>query len=403
MPGRALHPPVAFLGAFDARPWAGLSVLGQIGTNTSLADTDAMPTRWPDLVTFLNGRGSPKGLADLLVEAFDLEEEDNEFACYIDEDDHVVIECLTGYEIRLLPHPANAQLGWSTTEQSAVSTGGKLTAPGDWIRGAFWTGTLEVEIVGEDFSNLVIAPTGYVQDVPTFLRSSGLTPTEDEDLPDEYEATFQYLACARYGQTTRFGITDDGRVFMSWPSSYPRYWVDESFRKALGFGEMPYSSSMAYQTVGSFRLAVADNPPPSMIMAELARCEHGVTEDGSTNRYDDGRYAGIHRGSFDRLYVDLYLDGPAHPNDQEQHALRWLKANPGGAPVTFYRHWGDPRRAQHLVDSTAYSLTRTPELDGKRGRVICERAPMQKETRLGYEHDLQVEARLSLTLDVVEV
>lgn len=413
MPGRDPHPQIALVGDFDARPWADTVVFARGGSDRTLLAAANMQPRYNDLVSFLNGRGLVKSLQERAQFALDgaLPASGIVLAVGIDDDDLVYFEC-DDHNVTLLAGAANARLGFPTGASTAGSGGGpyRATAPADWLRGPFWSGDLTLRIATTPATDIVFGTCGYVQDVPTYLRSSNfVTPTVDEDaLTTGLEATLQRTDGGDL-LDIHWGLDAAGKVFASYPTVWGSVaWASDSFRQALGF-----TGTESPVVVGSYSLLTATHQAPCVWLPyrSLGRLERGLVEDGSVSRADDGSYAGVHRGSHERLWLDLWIDGPADETgpaqrNHDRHFLRWLRANPTGSRVTFYQHWGDPRRELGTVDvdvdRQAYSLTRTSEYDGRRGRVICYRAPGLEEHRTHYEHVIQAGAPVTLTLDVAE-
>jgi len=404
MPGLNPHPPVAFIGDFDARPWAGQSLFSRAGFARTMPSLANLPARYCDLMSFLNGRYTPKSLAGMLdaavqASAYTLKAS-TVITAGIDRSDRVYIEC--NYPIRLNARADNVWLGFSTTvAQTATGTGPyRITAPSEWVRGhrlvatAGWSVTMDPS--GASIT-CYASSGGWYQDVPTILREPA---TVDED------STFAASCLQSFDSGHSWWLDDLGHVCSSWyGASAAINWTNQSFAKALGFtGQEVYST---YNV--QYCMLRATHPCAAVLVPSrgLARLDRGQVEDCATKRYDDGSYAGVHHGSYERLFADLYLDGPADlraPNgrDLERHFLRWLRANPTGSRVTFYQHWGDPRRALSTADVAngyAYSLTRTSEEDGRRGRVICYRAPGLEEWRASYEHTIRSGAPVTLVLD----
>ncbi|MBU1429744.1 hypothetical protein KKF91_04185 [Myxococcota bacterium] len=409
MPSGSYAPNAALVAGVDLRPWAGQVILRR-GTHEVLLPAWSLPGEgvFEDLIDALNGRGEYNSLGDRAQAALDIASPGEWINIWLSEADRVFIECSTTFQLNGAAE--SVPYGWPNTPSPyyASMTGSgswRLEAPEEWQRGAFEAlNRLSIDLDPEGAKIGVLFGAGGVhQDVITSLRNSGNSPTDDED--GRGAVNLQALDCIANAQTTIMWALDAlGRVVISYSTSIEDIeWVAEGLRDLLGFTGLETP-----ETVGFYRKLTATYPPaPVLIIERLARAERSLLRDASTVRLSDGRYGFVHRGDHPRWALDFYLRGPATGRDQVSlYLARFTPAAPAGFALNFYQEWGDPRRARRAhevnVSQSAYSMTRTAERDGRRGRILGQRAPGDEEIAPAWSHDIQVETLIKLLLDELE-
>lgn len=372
----------AFLGGFDARPWASTLVATRDGDNITLG---AEALERPDVLDFLNGRRSGAGYsadADLLagltasvapgapgVIQMQVHPTLDRLFLYSDTWAFTVQGQASGevwgcgaavLSSAVLPHPVTG---------AAVNL---VVFPGEWSRGNFSY---------EDHAGLLVTPTGKpafafpaqvskVQGVITALRASTVS---DLDTPTLAPLEDLDRTATGFGGT-RWGLTDDGHVFYSYPQavgSHPITWVSTTLRDRLGFtgAELDVLS-----TVGAAYTCTATCPCPGVLVPSRPLMVGPERESVDTTRSLDlisGTISSIRLASWVRWHVEGQVDGPADLVDLSGHyvARCWGDTWYAGARMTIIPEWGDGRRAW-VLPSTNYSTLYTSYDGGMRGRLI---------------------------------
>lgn len=408
MPDNNLSPTIALVAGADLSPWRGLDVFKRFATFITLpAWASPGDGLFADLLTALNGRGEHLSLgqrADALVAAWS---PTDSMSITINADDLVEISSTVQFE--LSAGPETVPLGFVSGASYLAALVGSdwvVTAPSEWVRGPL--DTVEAKIfldpLGVAFPISAVAE-GYHQDVVTLLRSSGVTPETDEDAPTD--ESLQYLDNDGMGDDdTTWSLDEDGRVVISWTStssSFDPDWLDDSFREWLGFTglEAPVRFGATYSTLTGTYL------PAGVVVTELAEFTPGVARDGEAVQVGRDFYP-LRRGDYPTLSFSTYLRGPAACGDDQitHFHERFVGEVPQGGRFNLYQQWGDPRRA--LRDfrvgaaQDAYSLSRTSELDGRRGRLVARLIPGVDNYRADWPNRITMEARYAFDLQIVE-
>lgn len=409
MPSGSFAPTVAFIAGADLRPFAGQTVLRRGVDDLILPLWDVAGAGvFQDFLDFFNGRGEYRSLTQRAQEGLDALYPGESIFFWLTEADRVYVECSLPFQLHA--NGATAPYGWPAQGEPypATATGSgswRIEAPQEWIRGAFeepnrWS--IDIDPAGAKVG-LAFGARGLHQDVITSLRASGSNPFTDED--GRGGESLQSLDGLASSQTSILWSLDaEGRVVVSYSTAVDDIeWVSTSFRDLLGFTGLETP-----ETIGFYKKLTSTYAPAHVLIIDrLARISRSLNRDLSTIRLSNGRYGVVHRGDHSRLGVEFYLRGPATQRDQVGlYLARFTRVVPGGFALNFYQEWGDPRRARraHEVNATqsAYTLTRTSERDGQRGRILGQRTPDGEEIAPQWTHDIEMEARIKLSLDELE-
>lgn len=418
MPALNYEPTAALVAGCDLGRdgWRGASVIRRFVTTATLP-TWAAPGDglFDDFLTALNGRGEHLSLgqrADAQVKTWDPLAS---MTITIDAEDRVLIDCTDRFNMQLnAGTPAAVALGFQTLTTYSSVVGGSgwiLQAPAEWTRGNIEE-TVELVFIMDPLGTptpLTVTASGFHQDVPTLLRSSGTTPTSDED-----EAPFESL---QYVDNEAFSVddynwimTDDGRVLISWgtlSTGFDPDWQNDELKLWLGF-----TGAETVQVGSDFRYIKATRPPACVIIPDsLGTHSPGINRDGVAVAVGRQFYP-VSRGDYPAVSISMYLRGPATADDQITHFHeRFLPEVPQGGRINLYYSWGDPRRALRthktspggvVVGEEAYSLSRNSEFDGERGRLVGRLVPGVTSYRAEWTARVTTEARYSLEIQTVE-
>ena len=413
MPALNYEPTAALVAGCDLGRdgWRGSAVIRRFVTTASLpawaAPGDGL---FDDFLTALNGRGEHLSLGQRCDAAAKTWNASAVMTVGIDEDDRVEFDCNFRFDLAVTSSPAEA-LGFtqSTTYNSAPGgSGWVLSAPAEWVRGNV-EGTVTLDLTMDPTGTptvVSVTAKGYHQDVVTLLRSSGATPTSDED-----EAPFpslQHMDCDAFSvDDYNWIMTDDGHVLLSWgtlSTAFDPDWQNDELKLFLGF-----TGDETVQIGSDFRYVKAERPPASVIIPDsLGTHNPGINRDGSAVQVGRQFYP-VNRGDYPAVAISFYLRGPATQDDQITHwHERFLPEVPQGGRLNLYYSWGDPRRALRVYKTSTtpteepYSLSRNSEFDGERGRLVGRLVPGVSSYRADWTGDVTTEARFALEIQTVE-
>lgn len=417
MPGNNPSPIFALFAELDLRDFSGLELFYRQGAANTTSfpsfDTAAGEGRYEDWLDVLNGRGSQTPRT-LQAEATAAKTFPSTITVGLDAEDRVYIEGAR-HSFTVYGHGVS-NFGFSTAGDAPDGGGPpyRTTASGEWVRGLCEaSATIGIVPSTGGYARFSIPPTRqYFQAVPTKLRALGAE--NDADDPANVETVLEYRDNSEndaVNRNFRWWIDDSGHVGWSCRSSVAASassvtWVNTSFRDLLGFSG---NETVASDGLGA-NYQVADYPAqaaivPSRPVETLTReADHVDAAVGLVN----GRIVGNDAGTYERLALSFWMDGPADATDLHRHWIdRVVPYMSRGRRVSFYGEWGDPRRGLLGFDVTAeqpaYDLLYTSEKDGERGR-FRGRVSLDSGSRVSvsWPGSLRRRAPASLTLRKAE-
>lgn len=368
----------------DARGFSGEDLFTRGGTTvTSPTYTGAGEGIFPDVPEFLNGNGMPaaRTLAEVIESAFSTGGSPSPVVkVEIQADDKLLIAAQEAFSIEA---GSGVELGVAVAGQAAVYDGSlwyELFASNDWDRGLI--ADIDIKFTTA-FSTFTIY-TGFVQDLPTFVRVS----TNAESLTDLDVSGYGWLLDEDgYVYSTRRG----GTVALTWDS--------DDLRLLLGFtgSETPVTGASGSSTYikATYPCGLFIVPSRPVVKQTLA-----VAQTGDSARLIGGGHVAVVTGSYLRHILEWYLDGPADCIDLHQHWLRYvLPALSAGMPLTLYQDWGDPRDAALEAEDGVYSDDTTIELGGYRGAVRGYVFDNSGALQANWEKTLRRRAPMTIVLE----
>lgn len=411
MPALNYEPTACFVAGADLSPWRGEGIIRRFVTTASLpAWASPGDGLFDDFLAALNGRGEHLSLGQRADAAVKTWSPTDDMIIYIDDEDRVLLDCTARFDLDL-NNTASEALGFdfgTTYNSTPGGTGWILQAPNEWTRGNIES-TVSFDLTMDPTGTPVVVTVdavGHHQDVVTLLRSSGATPTSDEDEPAFN--SLQYMDNAAFAvDDYNWLMTDDGYVMLSWgtlSATFDPNWQNDELRQYLGF-----TGDETVQAGADHRYVKATYPPAWVLLPDsLAEYRPGVNRDGVAVQVGRQFYP-VNRGDYPAISVGFYLRGPATQDDQITHFHeRFIPLVPQGGRLTLYRSWGDPRRAkrEHTASTVTgeepYTLTRNAEFDGERGRFVGRLVPGVGSYRADWTADVTVEARYAFEIQVVE-
>lgn len=377
MPRRINAPLPGLWSSVDLRPWSGsqLCARSQEDAPTMTADSFGEGEGiYLDPVHMLTGYGSTTTLSERLTEVWqNTLGNTGTITLSIDATDRIRITYAGGgISLGIYPLNSNNQFGMDQNGFLIPAPGGTRLCAGEWRRGV--TDPDDTIILTDGVEAAV--SVGRVQDLRIALRKR--SAIEDLD-------TTGVWCLEEEDDTVRWGLTGDGRCWWATSDSSlleGMIWQSATFRDRLGF-----SGTESITTWGSganeVQGQVADRPMPGVLHPSrpLRRQLPRMEVIGSERRLVDGRYSGVHIGSYPGWMIEGWVDGPLDLGvDLHRTWLDFLGtyARPG-MPVTLVQDVGESRRALRpegvSEDQDAYDSLYTSEESGYRGRILCRVHP----------------------------
>lgn len=303
---------------------------------------------------------------------------------------------------------------------------GQLSAPGagglhyviaayDWQGGPV-NARFTVRLDGSDY----IVP-GIEQLPDSLITMMRAVDLEDEDA-DGVDECIEARDNAIYGEVNeiRWGIDGLGHLYGAWPADAG---IDDitwdtstaAKRKLLRLLGRRGPDAAEHSTVdvaggGQLRVWRASRPIAWLLVPDRPfgrPPEEGRDAETKGNRLKSGRTVTNVLGAWRTYKLGLHFAGPgAGAADLTEHWLRHVEPYLEGQ-ITVWQEWAEPRRALAELDTddvdAPYTLTRTAELRGRRGRLICSR-PMRdaRQRTIGYRNTTHAVADLVIDLDVLD-
>ena len=205
-------------------------------------------------------------------------------------------------------------------------------------------------------------------------------------------------------QTVRVHIDATGHVVITAPSSVftALDWPSTTFRDRLGF-----TGSETRVVSDGIASITADLPLPGFLVPTrpLDRLNWSSFTVASGGRSAAGVVTATTMGTYHRVNLRTYIDGPADERDLHHHLLHAVAPYlVPGAGVSLYQDWGDTRRARRTrevtADQPAYSTAYTSEADGYRGRLRLQVPADLTDLAVEWPGALRRRAQLDISLEV---
>jgi len=399
MPGLKNNPPAAISTGFDARAWAGSRVfdcgLVQISLDADAGIYESAPA-------FLHGHGSGESFAGAVQAAWLAAVGSGACVVSLTGSDRIRITATSDFEIG----SGADWLGFDAAGHGLTAGGGPTysrTAGGEWTRGVIDLRSKTLTITpsgGSPFTVMAAGKRGIVQSVITLLRAQ--SHGDADDCLYTLQATENAAHSTSY---IRWLVSDTGYVQRTRPSGVAgaiTAWVDTAFRDRLGF-----NGTESEALSGGVYVLTASSPLPGFARVQgIRRFARWYDEQTATTEQTDGDLVGYRKGSSSGRVMQFWLAGPAQgaTADRERHfAEHFWPYAPLGAPITVWRHWGDPRRTLATRASTGsqelYDLLYTAERDGDRGRFRFLRDKTDETKRVvEYEANVQTAQLINIVL-----
>lgn len=415
MPGYDDSPIPAFGVEFDARAWTDTAVISLDGgsTDVSLPDYSTGEGVYDDPVAFLLGHGSQliRSLAKEPGTLWTGGGKGGTLSVDIGPDDLVRVRCIGGAaETFTVTGSANNVLGFrgAVAAVSDGSGGFVATATHQWVRGPIdlTDSDTTISITPGSGGGPYVVPSygGIAQNVPVLIRGRSAASGDDDGHATDCLERLLNDAHSAILQTVRVHIDATGHVVITAPSSVFTGidWPSTTFRDRLGF-----TGNETRVVASSIASITADLPLPGFLVPTrpLDRLNWSSFTVAAGGRAASGIVTATTMGTYHRVSLRTYVDGPADERDLHHHLLHGVAPYlVPGAGVSLYQDWGDTRRARRTrevtADAPAYDTAYTSEEDGYRGRLRLQVPADFTDLAVDWPGALRRRAQLDLSLEV---
>lgn len=387
MPSPIALPIAVLVARMDLRPWAGVDLFH----HGNPAAPITLPSSWTgkegifrDPIHATNGRGSEHALSDSLKAGWSgAGGNPAEVDITLTAADVLYVENTSAGDTLILDADADNAIWGLPTAGATIGPGQTLTGT-DWRRGVITNGDgvaaprLRFALDGGGTFRVPAVHAGWIQDVPTSLRSRGSVGDDDEggltpatDCLEELDnaATDPPSTTSRL----RHGITDLGHHFVTGPVTMGALtWLDADAAFEFGWADTSIGEAAESVTVTG---AGADDightqstwPVCGMVVPTVPPISLtpgiGVQTTGVTAR--DGRRVVTRWSTRKTWSFRFHITGPADQVDQHMHWIARTAERLLDGPAQLFHEWGDSRRTR---ERGAYTTLYTPQMGGYRGR-----------------------------------
>lgn len=385
MPGNNPSPIPAIFAELDLRVLSGQalytrSVLG-IGTVTISAPTFSAATPgttgiYEDWLDFLHGYGSEplNTLQADLTTGWTGTGAAGAMSITLTSDDKIKLSStLASFSIKASAD--NTFFGFPTSLTSATGAGPySLTATDSWVRGNNQNKYLTLA-PGASPAFFVPTLNTWSQSAVTMFRSrSNESDADDNQTNTTTLEGIDNTATMHLARLVRWFVTDDGRIGWSLPNAVcggdPIFGLNPVFREMIG-----WSGNETVTTSGGVCTQIGDYYASRCLVPTrpLERLTRDVLVEDTAERLRGGGIASNKMGTYDRINIEGWIDGPSDSRDLHRHWLQNVAPYlTRGKRCTVYFEWGDPRRGLESFKVTntqdAYDLLYSTEKDGERAR-----------------------------------